>query len=76
MSSDYVSTLEERAAKLWGVISQLESRRIAELEKFALTDDEDAAAKAIRFQDRIAAAETALAVINRVLEAEGQPTYE
>lgn len=68
MPSDYILQLEERAGKLWGVISQLESKRIASLEKFALENCIQSQSKAERYAARITAAREALDEITKVIE--------
>lgn len=70
MKSKYLLQLEERSAKLWGVISQLEAKRIAELESFALNDDQDGAKMAARYAQRIAAAKEANEALEKAIETE------
>jgi hypothetical protein len=68
MPSEYVLQLEERAGKLWGVISQLESKRVVALEKFALDNCIQSQSKAKRYAERIAAAREALDEITKVID--------
>ena len=70
MTQDYLLLLEERSAKLWGVISQLEAKRVAALEAYALKNDHEAGRAARRYAERIKAAEEANEALEAAIETE------
>jgi hypothetical protein len=70
MSGDYASDLEERGARLWGLISQLEGKRVVHLETFALTGDDEEREAAEKLAARISAAEEALSVMEGAINEE------